>query len=122
MPRRPDFSQHRPDPRFDRYRERVGRLFRDEVEVGLALVEVEPYAEQVGGRLWWTRWDNSRDVLWLWTLVDGTFSDTLVPDDAAAAELQDYDAGSFEHYGESLRVLWTDREESRRLRSTEFGR
>lgn len=122
MPRRPDFSQHLPDPRFDRYRERVGRLFRDEMEVGLVLVEVEPYAEQVAGHLWWTRWDTSRDVLWLWTLVDGKFSDTVVPDDAADAELRDYDAGRFQHYGDSLRVMWTDDEESRRLRATEFGR
>lgn len=57
------------------------------------LVEVEPYAEQVAGHLWSTRWDKSRDVLWLWTLVDGRFSDTLVPDDAADDELRDYDAG-----------------------------
>lgn len=122
MPRRPDFSQHRPDPRFDRYRERVGRLFRGEDEVGFVLVEVEPYAEQVGGHLWWSRWDTSRDVLWLWTIVDGAFSDTLLPEDAADEELQNYDAGLFEYYGEQLRVLWTDEPESRHLRSTEFGR
>ncbi len=36
-----------------------------------------------------------------WTLVDGTFSDTLVPDDAPDEELRDYDAGGFEYYGES---------------------
>lgn len=122
MPRRPDFSEHRPDPRFDRYRERVGRLFRGEDEVGFVLVEVEPYAEQVGGHLWWTRWDKSRDVLWVWTLVDGTFSDSLVPDDAADAELRDYYEGRLQLYGDSLRVVWADEEESRRLRSTEFER
>ena len=122
MPRRPDFSRHQPDPRFDRYRQRVGRLFRDEEEVGLVLVEVEAYAEQVGGRLWWTRWGPSQDVLWLWTLVDGDFSDTLVPDDAAEGELSDYDAGRFEHAGEVLHVQWTDEQESRRLRASQFGR
>lgn len=122
MPRRPNFSSHRPDPRFDRYRERVGRLFRADEEVGLVLVEVEPYAQQVGGHLWWRRWDTSRDVLWPWTLVDGNFSDSLVPDEAADYELQSYDAGVFEYYGEHLRVLWTDAEESRHLRSAQFGR
>lgn len=123
MPRRPDFLRHRPDPRFDRYRGRVGRLFRDEEEVGLLLVEVEAYAEQAGGHLWWTRWDTSRDVLWLWTLVDGRSSDSLVPDDAADEELRQYDAGRYIHDdGEPLCVLWTDPAESQHLRAVEFGR
>ena len=122
MPRRPDFSQHQPDPRLDRYRQRVGRLLRDGDEVGLVLVEVEPYAEQVGGHLWWTRWGATRDLLWLWTLVDGSFSDTLVPDDATEDELRDFDAGRFVQYGEVLGVRWTDEEESRRLRASQLGR
>lgn len=122
MPRRPDFSHHRPDPRFDRYRERVGRLFRDQAEVGWVLVEIEPCSEQVGGRLWWVRWDTTRDVLWLWTLVDGRFSDTLVTDEGVDDVLQDHDSGRFEYYGEVLRVVWTDDAESQRLRASRFGR
>lgn len=86
------------------------------------LVEVEPYAEQVAGRLWWKRWDRRRDMLWLWAVVDGTFSVALIPDDAADAELRKYDAGVFGHDGERLSVVWTDEEESRLLRSTAFGR
>ena len=122
MPLRPDFSRHHPDPRFDRYRERVGRLFRDDAEVGLVLIEVEPYCEQVGGYLWWRRWGQTRDVLWVWTVVDGNFSDSLVPDDASVDELRDYDAGRFGHYGETLRVVWTDHAESEHLRASQFGR
>ncbi|MDP9460812.1 MAG: hypothetical protein M3Q22_11390 [Actinomycetota bacterium] len=122
MPLRPDFSQHRQDPRFDRYRGRVGRLFRGDDEVGLVLVEVEPYSEQVDGHLWWRRWGRTRDVLWVWTIVDGTFSDSLVPDDGSEDELGDYDAGRFSHYGETLGVLWADPAESKHLRASQFGR
>jgi hypothetical protein len=78
----------------NRYRGRVGRLFRGDEEVGLVvLVEVEPYGEQVGGRLWWRRWGRTQDLLLVWTIVDGTRSDSLVPDDASEDELRDYDAG-----------------------------
>lgn len=121
MPRKPDFTRHQPDARFDAYRDRVGRLFRGDDEVGLALVQVEPYAMSSGGHLWWRRWEASRDHLWIWTVVDGQFSDSLLPDDASGDELADYAAGRFRHYGESLRIDWLDADESRRLRLSEFG-
>ncbi len=121
MPWRPDFSQHRPDPRFDRYRDRVGRLYRGEDRVGSVLVRVEPCGTQVGGHLWWRRWGSTRDLLWEWTVVDGNFSDTLVPEDAADEVLADYDSGRFDYYGEAMRVVWTDASESERLRIVEFG-
>lgn len=121
MPRRPDFAQHRPDPRLDRYRDRVGRLFRGDEEVGLVLVQVQAYAEQVGGYLWWRRWGPTRDLLWLWTVVNGQFSDELVPDDATEEELAAFDECRYRHYGETLRVRWTGPEESARLRSSVFG-
>ncbi len=118
---RPDFSQHRPDPRFDRYRDRVGRLYRGEDPVGSVLVRVEPYATQVGGHLWWRRWGCTRDLLWEWTVVDGNFSDTLVPEDAADEVLADYDSDRFDYYGEAMRVVWMDASESGRLRTLDFG-
>ena len=120
MPRRPDFSQHRADPRFDGYRDRVGRLFRAEKEVGVLLVRVEPLAESAGGHLWWTRWGESRDVLWLWTLVEGRFDDSYVSDDVADEELISFDLGRFVHYGQALRVVWLDAEESARVRAATF--
>ena len=90
MPSRPDFSEHRRNPRFDRYRDRVGRLYRGEEDVGSVLVVVVPYAPQVGGHLWWTRWGSTRDWLFEWTVVDGNWSDTLVPEDMAGEVVAGY--------------------------------
>ena len=84
---------------------------------------MEPYSEQVGGHLWWRRWGGTQDVLWVWTIVDGNFSDALVPDDASEAELREYDAGRFGYYGgQTLLVVWLNREESKRLQVSQFGR
>lgn len=60
-------------------------------------------------------------MLWLWVIVDGQFSDHVVPAENAERQLRDDAEGRFEHYGEYLRAQWTDGEESRRLRSSEFG-
>jgi hypothetical protein len=121
VPRRPDFSHHERDVRLDRYRDRVGRLFRDDTEVGLVLVTVEPFAICTSGHLWWQRWGPTYDVLWPWTVIDGKRSDSLLPQDATDEELADYDQGRFRYYGEALRVEWLDREESASLRASEFG-
>lgn len=121
MPLRPDFTQHRPDSRLNAYRDRVGRLFRSSVEVGLVLVTVEPFSEQVGGHLFWRRWGETRDVLWVWTLVDGAYCDSLVPEAASDEEIADYEAGHFTYLGETLDVVWTDPSESEQLRASQFG-
>ncbi len=121
MPSRPDFSQHRRDPRIDRYRDRVGRLYRGEANVGFVLVVVERVAPQVGGHLWWKRFGSTRDWLFEWTVVDGNYSDTLVPEDTAGEVVADYDSGRFDYSGEVLRVVWTDGAESELLRRLEFG-
>lgn len=101
MPWNPDFSEHRPGPRVERYRDRVGCLSRDGQDVGLVLVQVTPRAEQIGGRLWWRRWSPTRDALALLTIVDGRFSEHFLADDLAD-ELDAYDAGCFEYVGETL--------------------
>ena len=87
----------------------------------MLLVRVEPYAEVASGRLWWSRWSDSYDMLWLFSIVDGNFSDTLVPAERAEDELQDWSQGRYEHYGEVLRAAWVSVEESDRLRQSEFG-
>jgi hypothetical protein len=120
MSLRPDFSHHRQDQRFDRYRDRVGRLFREDKEVGLILVRVEAYTEQVGGFLWWRRWKPSWDALWLWLIVDEQFSDTWMTD-GLDDELGAFDEGRFSYCGEMLAVRWTDEEESAALRASAFG-
>ncbi len=32
------------------------------------------------------RWSRSRDILWVWIMVDGEFSDAVVPDEVSEAE------------------------------------
>lgn len=120
MPLRPEFGQHNPDPRVARYHARVGKLLRGDEEVGLVLLLVRAYAEQCGGYWWWRRWGSTRDALWLWTIVDGRFSDHWVTD-AVEEELDAYDNDRYWHYGEVLAVRWTDPEESAHLRKSAFG-
>ncbi|MDP9444461.1 MAG: hypothetical protein M3P83_09000 [Actinomycetota bacterium] len=121
MPYRPDFSSHTPRPSVARYKDRVGRLYRDERELGFVLVRVQSYCEQVGGHLWWRRWSSPEDALDPWTIIDGTLSDSWLPADAIDDELADYDAGRFDYYAELLCVTWTDPDESERLREQHFG-
>ena len=119
---RPDFSQHREDPRFDRYRGRVGQLLRDGEDVGWVLVQVEPYSRQVGGHLWWSRWGRTQDLLSVWYIVNGNFSDAVVPDEFSENELRDYDAGRFAaDNGDTLSLVWLNPEESKRVRASQFG-
>ena len=119
--RKPDWSQHTPDPRFDPYRERVGRLYRNGDEVGLLLVRVDVRATAVSGHWWWTKWSPMYDSPWEWVILDGKFSDHVIGRDEADRALQNYAAGRFELYGETLRVEWTTPEESSRLREDPFG-
>jgi len=121
VPWKPDFSSHKPELRFAAYRDRVGRLFRDDEEVGLLLVLTEPVSMQESGHLWWKRWGKPYEQLWLWTIVDGNVSETLGPDDYADEELQEFASGRFLHYGEKLRVEWVPEEDAERLRATQFG-
>ncbi len=121
MPAKPDFSQHVPDPRFDAYRDRAARLYRDGVEVGLAYVRVEAWAEVVGGHWWWKRWWRSVDVPHIFFVVDGDYSDTLGPPDANDEWLAEWSRDSFDYYGESLQPQWLSAAESERLRDAAFG-
>ncbi len=118
--RRPDWSQHTPDPRFNPYRERVGRLYRNGDEVGLLLVRVDVRATAVSGHCWWTKW-SMYDSPWEWVILDGKFSDHVVGRDDAERALQDYAAGLFTTLGGTLQVEWTTLEESSRLRQEAFG-
>lgn len=74
----------------------------------------------MGGRLWWRRWSTPEEALNPWTIIDGTFSDSWVPEEVVDKELAEYDVGRFAYYGEPLRVSWTDLEESKRLREAHF--
>ncbi len=119
--RRPDWSQHTPDARFDAYRERVGRLYRRDQEVGLLLVRVDVRATPVSGHWWWTKWSPTYDSPWEWVILDGEFSDHVVGRDGVERALHDYAAGRFMLHAETLRVDRTTPEESSRLRQEAFG-
>ncbi|MDX6208672.1 MAG: hypothetical protein QOE24_1063 [Frankiales bacterium] len=120
MPRKPDWSLHQPNHRLDEYRERVARLFRDEDEVGTLLVKVQLFAIRASGRLWWKQWGPSHDVLWLWSVVDGRFVDSMGPANAVDEELQEFEAGRFHYFGEVLRTQWLSGVEAEKLRQS-FG-
>ncbi len=107
---------------MDPYRNRVGRLYRGDAEVGYVLVTVEPFSITTGGHLWWRRWGPTHDILWPWTVVDGRFSDSVLTHDATAEELSDYERGLYRYYGETLRVEWTGPAESAELQQSQFGR
>ena len=118
MPRTPDWSLHQPDHRLDEYRERAARLFRGADEVGALLVKVQPFATQVSGHLWWKQWGPSQDIFWLWSVVDGRFSDSMGPANAVDDELRDLQAGRFHYYGEELRVQWLSGAEAEQVRKS----
>ena len=120
MPLKPDWRLCTSDRRFDRYRNRVARLYRDEEEVGFLLVTAVPYAEVESGHFWWRTWSTPREMLWTHILVDGSPGDAPVPE-PVQDELNDYAAGVLRRRGEVLRVEWASAGESVRLRETHFS-
>jgi hypothetical protein len=103
VPLKPDWSLHQPHHGLDRYRVRAGRLFRGEDEVGTLLVNVQLFATRASGHPWWKRWRPSVDVLWVWSVVDGRFVDSLGPADAVDEDVQEFEAGRLHYFGEVLR-------------------
>lgn len=99
----------------------MARLYRGDDEAGLLLVRTEPVALQESGHFWWRRWGEPREWFWLWTVIDGKFSDTLGPDDLADGQLLEFASGFFELYGETFRLEWVSEAEAERLRDTQFG-
>ena len=85
------------------------------------LVGVEPYAEARSGHLWWRRWGPSRDLPWLYMMVDGAFDDTVLPADAIQDEVRDWQAGRFRYRGEILIARWVPADEAAHLRRSQFG-
>jgi hypothetical protein len=120
MPRKPDWSQHVPDPRLSAYHGAVARLFRGSEEIGLLLVRVEPHAQIRSGRLWWRRWAPSEDLPWLYMIVDGTFNDSVLFADEIEDEVRDWEAGRFQYRGEVLLAQWVPPAEAAHLRRTQF--
>jgi len=121
MPYKPDWRLCANDRRFDRYRNRVARLFRGDEEVGFLLVTAVPYANVESGHFWWRKWSTPREMLWTHTVLDGSTDDAAVPEPGQDDEIADYAAGVFRHRGEALRAEWVSAHESVRLREIHFG-
>ncbi len=112
------------DPRLERFRHRVARIWLAQDEVGLLLVLPEVYRTQTGGALWWRRWSEGRHgaLLFLSLPQSGLpFTDTFVAPDDLADELDDWDAGCFRFIGETYALQWLGDHDSRRLASEWFG-
>src|SRR5689334_1152907 len=121
MPLKPDWRLCTQDRRFDRYRNRVARLFRGDEPVGFLLVTAVPYSEVESGHLWWKSWSTPHEMLWTQSIVDGRFDDSPIPTSAQDEELGDYAAGRFRSRDEVLRAEWMSAGESVRLRETYFS-
>lgn len=114
MPSRPDLLLLEQDRRLDPYRDRVAVLRRDGVDVGHLLVQVEPWSEVTAGHFWWRRWSRPVEVPHLTVTLPGASSDQYIPAEAIRDQLQEWDNGLYEHYGERLEACWLDREASLR--------
>jgi hypothetical protein len=89
---------------------------------GHVLVQTEPYAKAVRGHLWWRRWSQAREALWLWVTVDGAFTDHwLTESDSIDAEIEAWDRGEFDLYGETIAAEWLTRKDSEDARASVFG-
>ena len=121
MSLKPDWRLCLHDRRFDRYRNRVARLFRGDEEVGLLLVTAVPYAEVESGHLWWKKWSTPREQLWTYTILDGSIDEAPIAEPELDEELDDYASGRYRFRGQALRAEWTAGGESVRLREAHFS-
>jgi hypothetical protein len=120
MPQKPDWRLCVHDRRFDRYRNRVARLFRENEAVGFLLVTAVPYANVLSGHFWWRKWSTPREMLWAHTVLNGSPDSAPVPE-PVQDELDDYAAGVFRFRDEVLRAEWLSASESVRLREAHFS-
>jgi hypothetical protein len=121
MSLKPDWRLCTHDRRFDRYRNRVARLFRGDTEVGFLLVTAIPFSEVESGHLWWKSWSTPHEMLWTQTVLDGRLDDAPVPEPAQDEQLDDFAAGRFRTRDEVFRAEWMSATESVRLRERHFG-
>lgn len=121
MPWSPTLRQ-RPDPRFDRYRNRCAALTRDGVLVGHVLILTGQGAEQRGGHLWWRKWGPECEYLEpLVQLLDGRDFDDPVRADTLESELEYWSRGKFPLLGKSLDMVWLSPDEALRVAPGVFG-
>lgn len=80
------------------------------------------FSTHLAGRLWWRRWGPARDAIWIWTVVDGRFSDAYVTEpDRVFEESVMWDGGAFEHQSEVLAAEWLTGSDEDQVRAQVFG-
>ncbi|GAB4062106.1 hypothetical protein GCM10028777_00790 [Angustibacter speluncae] len=122
MPLKPDLGGHQPSPHVIRYANRVARLSRGAAPAGYALIKPDVLSTRLAGHLWWRRWGPPRDAFWVWTVVDGQFTDSYITEpDRVFEETVTWDRGVFEHYGELLAAEWLTGRDGTRVRADAFG-
>lgn len=88
--------------------------------MGLLYVQLNAYATQTSGHLWWRRFAAPEDALDLEWIVDHQCGDSIVTGHAVVRELRDWQAGRFRLLGEVLRLDWASVDDSEALRRTHF--
>lgn len=106
------------DSRLNDFRERGGRLLREDGTV-LAAIYLQPQVWWTShGWLWWKRWSNPRETVDVYVLDEhgDVIADYFVWGEGLDEELQRWSENTCEHDDETLRVVWLDDEDSRALR------
>ncbi len=87
--------------------------------VGRVFLQVEQWAVQVGGHLWWRRWSPETSAVHGYIVfIDGRSPEwtDFVTLDGLEEQLRDWAVGDFQLYGVRHRVAWLDDVDSDMLR------
>jgi len=120
MPWSPSYDAAVPDPRLDPFRGRAGVLSLKGTEVGHVLVETDIGATQVGGILWWRRWEPA-EFAYVATKIGGDESDAMVMPEQLDGPVSGWAGGTHDHAGTTYEVAWLDQAASDRVHRDVFG-
>jgi hypothetical protein len=104
-----------PDARLDLYRDRLARLYRGGALAGHVILLTESWVTQVGGHLWWRRWELREFAQPRVQLLDGSDFDDPIQEANLEQELEHWSRGKFPVTGELLDLVWLSQEEAVRL-------
>lgn len=121
MPWRPTFDES-VDSRLDPFQERAGRPTDHEDRQGWVFVRPWVIADRTGVTCGEQRWGPQYEVSAGYVLIDAETVPVHWGDRRAdvAAEVRDWESGSFVWLGRRFQVSWVGAEESRRIRDEVF--